>query len=65
MLPAEIFTQHAKGYHQLYEKTSEPHNLRCPSYAHHICPYQLFSNYLKQYGSYGLHKILASGDVST
>ena len=23
-------------------------------------PYQILSNYLKQYGSYGLHKILAS-----
>ena len=25
-------------------------------------PYQILSNYLKQYGSYGLHKILASGE---
>ena len=25
-------------------------------------PHQILSNYLKQYGSYDLHKILASGD---
>ena len=28
-------------------------------------PYQILSNYLKQYGSYSLHKILASGEVTT
>ena len=28
-------------------------------------PYQILSNYLKQYGSYGLHKILASGEINT
>ena len=27
--------------------------------------YQILSNYLKQYGSYGLHKILASGEITT
>ena len=27
-------------------------------------PYQI-SNYLKQYGSYGLHKISASGEIAT
>ena len=27
-------------------------------------PYQI-SNYLKQYGSYGLHKISASGEITT
>ena len=27
--------------------------------------YQILSNYLKQYGSYGLHKISASGEKST
>ena len=27
-------------------------------------PYQILSNYLKQYGTYGLHKILASGDIT-
>ena len=27
-----------------------------------LYPYQILSNYLKQYGSYGLHKISASGD---
>ena len=27
--------------------------------------YQILSSYLKQYGSYGLHKILASGEIST
>ena len=26
-------------------------------------PYQILSNYLKQDGSYGLHKILASGEI--
>ena len=26
-------------------------------------PYQIFSNYHKQYGSYGLHKISASGEL--
>ena len=30
-----------------------------------ICPHQILSNYLKQYGSYGLYKILVSGEVST
>ena len=30
-----------------------------------LYPYQILSNYLKQYGSYGLHKISASGEVST
>ena len=28
-------------------------------------PYQILSNYLKQYGSYGKHKILASGEITT
>ena len=28
-------------------------------------PYQILSNYLKQYGSYGLHKISASGEITT
>ena len=28
-------------------------------------PYQILSNYLKQYGSYGLHKISASGKITT
>ena len=28
-------------------------------------PYQILSNYLKQYGSYGLHKMLASGAITT
>ena len=28
-------------------------------------PYQILSNYLKQYGSYGLHKVSASGDITT
>ena len=27
--------------------------------------YQILSNYLKQYGSYGLHKISASGEITT
>ena len=27
-------------------------------------PYQILSNYLKQYGSYGLQKISASGEIS-
>ena len=27
-------------------------------------PYQILSNYLKQYGSYGLHKISASGEIT-
>ena len=27
--------------------------------------YQILSYYLKQYGSYGLHKILASGEITT
>ena len=28
-------------------------------------PYQILSNYLKHYGSCGLHKILASGEIPT
>ena len=28
-------------------------------------PYQILSNYLKQYGSYGLHKISASVEIPT
>ena len=28
-----------------------------------LYPYQILSNYLKQYGSYSLHKILASGKI--
>ena len=28
-------------------------------------PYQILSNYIKQYGSYGLHKISASGEITT
>ena len=28
-------------------------------------PYQILSHYLKQYGSYGLHKISASADITT
>ena len=28
-------------------------------------PYQILSNYLKQYGSYGLHKISASREITT
>ena len=28
-------------------------------------PLQILSNYLKQYGSYGLHKISASGEITT
>ena len=28
-------------------------------------PYQILVNYLKQYGSYGLHKISASGEITT
>ena len=28
-------------------------------------PYQVLSNYLKQHGSYGLHKISASGEITT
>ena len=28
-------------------------------------PYQIVSNYLKQYGSYGVHKISASGEITT
>ena len=27
-------------------------------------PYQILSNYLQQYGSYGLHKNLASGQIT-
>ena len=27
--------------------------------------YNISSNYLKQYGSYGLHKISASGEIAT
>ena len=27
-------------------------------------PYQILSNYLKQYGSYGLHKISTSGEIT-
>ena len=27
-------------------------------------PYQILSNYLKQYGSYGLHKSSASGEIT-
>ena len=27
-------------------------------------PYQILSNYIKQYGSYGLHKISASGEMT-
>ena len=27
-------------------------------------PYQILSNYLKQYGSYGLHKISDSGEIT-
>ena len=30
-----------------------------------LCPYPMFSKYLKQYGSNDLHKISASGDIST
>ena len=28
-------------------------------------PYQISSNYLKQYGCYDLHKISASGEITT
>ena len=28
-------------------------------------PYQILSNFLKQYGSSGLHKISASGEITT
>ena len=28
-------------------------------------PYQILSNYLKQYGSYGLHKVSALGEITT
>ena len=28
-------------------------------------PHQILSNYLKQYGSYGLYKIFASGEITT
>ena len=28
-------------------------------------PYQILSNYLKQYGRYGLHKILASWEIAS
>ena len=28
-------------------------------------PYKILSNYLKQYGSYGLHKISDSGEITT
>ena len=28
-------------------------------------PYQILSNYLKQYGSYGLHMISASAEITT
>ena len=28
-------------------------------------PYHILSNYLKQYGSYGLHKMSASGELTT
>ena len=28
-------------------------------------PYQILSNCLKQYGTYGLHKITASGEITT
>ena len=28
-------------------------------------PYKILSNYLKQYGSYGQHKILALGEITT
>ena len=28
-------------------------------------PYQILSNYIKQYGSCGLHMILASGEINT
>ena len=30
-----------------------------------LYPYQNLSNYLKQYGSYGLHKISVSGEITT
>ena len=40
------------------------HSVRYGMYAD-ICPYQKLSSYLKQYGSYGLHKIWASGEIST
>ena len=30
-----------------------------------IHPYHILSNYLKQYGSYGLHNISASGEITT
>ena len=30
-----------------------------------IHPYQILSNNLKQYGSYGLHKISVSGEITT
>ena len=45
-------------------------DVRVVSLAHNtptgpLHPYQISSNYLKQYGSYGLHKISASGEIST
>ena len=30
-----------------------------------LSPYQILSNYLKQYGSYGLHKISSSWEITT
>ena len=30
-----------------------------------LYPYQILSNYLKRYGTYGLHKSSASGEMTT
>ena len=50
----------------MFIKVKNQQSKSCPS-CYYIpswpdtCPYQKLSSYLKQYESYGLHKILASG----
>ena len=59
------------GYHADRENNYITKKVRVVSFASDtptgtpFHPHQISLNYLKQYGSYGLHKILASGQITT
>ena len=54
-----------QGDNYIMKKKVRVVSLACDMPAGPLHLYQILSYYLKQYGSYGLHKILASGEITS
>ena len=54
----------SKAPGELINKVGDVSLARDMPTGHPLHPCQILSNYLKQYGSYGLHKISASGEIT-